>query len=172
MVLLSVAVAALAVVVIVDLVLSTAVVRRLRELEERIGDATAPPPSGPAVGTAMPQFVTADGTLSQADLIGGDVLVGFFATGCRFCPAQAEQLAGRTGELAGVRVVSVITEQGESDAELETSLRAAGRMITEEAPGVTMRAFGVSATPTFLLYGDDGLLTARGNELRDLLGAG
>jgi len=45
-------------------------------------------------------------------------------------------------------------------------------LVTEEEPGPTMREFGVSATPSFLLYSAEGSLVARANDLRELLGTG
>jgi peroxiredoxin len=168
---LAVAVAALAALVLVDLVLSAAIIRRLRETEERLDGLDAAAMPGLMVGESMPEFVAPDGTVSRADLVGGRALVGFFAAGCRHCPAQARKLADRAGQLAasGIRLVSVVTvPEGEAD-ELTATLQGAGPLVVESGSGTVMAAFHELATPSFLLFDVDGRLLVRGHDVDALL---
>jgi hypothetical protein len=159
------------VLVLVDLVLSFAIIRRLRETETTLIEMTTPPASGMAPGEPMPEFVSQNGELSSADLAGEPVLLGFFSPSCRHCPAQAEQLAERADEITGkgVRVVSVLTVADGAPDDLSPTLRKAGTLITESDPGVLMAAFGAEATPSLLMFGDDGRLLAKGHAVDEVL---
>ncbi|TDC85943.1 TlpA family protein disulfide reductase [Micromonospora sp. KC606] len=161
----------LAALVVVNLVLSAAIIRRLRETEAKLIEMTTPAASGLPLGGAMPEFVSPDGQVSSADLAGGPVLVGFFSAGCRHCPAQAEALADRAEEIGGggVRVLSFLTAgEGETD-DLAPTLRKAGLLVTEGDTSAMMTTFQVQGTPAFLMFGDDGRLLARGHELSEVI---
>ncbi|TDC43953.1 redoxin domain-containing protein [Micromonospora sp. KC213] len=168
---LSVAVAILAVLVFVDLALSAAIIRRLRETETKLIEMTTPPASGLPLGSAMPEFVSPDGQVSSADIAGGPVLIGFFSAGCRHCPAQAEALAERAEEIGGggVRVVSFLTVGENMSDELAPTLRKAGQLVTAGDSSAVMTTFQVQGTPAFLMFGDEGRLLARGHELTEVL---
>lgn len=167
---LSIAVALLAALVLVDLVLSAAVIRRLRETEAKLIEMTTPSASGLPVGAAMPEFVSPDGQVSSADLAGSPALIGFFSAGCRHCPAQAEALADRAAEIggAGVRVVSFLTVGDGAADELAPMLSKAGLLVTEGDTSAAMTTFQVQGTPAFVMFGADGRLVARGHELSEV----
>jgi cytochrome oxidase Cu insertion factor (SCO1/SenC/PrrC family) len=174
MAILSVIVAVLTALVLVDLVLSAAIIRRLRETEATLIDLRTPPDTGLPVGATIPDFSTGDDGLSRDDLAGGPALVAFFSTGCSHCPAQAARLASRADELTGdgTRVVSVLTvSEGRAD-NLSPVLEKTGTLVTESDPGYLTAVFGETATPSFLLFDADGRLTRRGHELSDVLGDG
>ncbi|MDG4828968.1 redoxin domain-containing protein [Solwaraspora sp. WMMD1047] len=171
MALLSVAVIVLTVLVLIDLVLSAAIIRRLRETEAKITEMNTPPESGIMLGEPMPEFETDGGELTHADLAGGPALVGFFSAGCRHCPTQAERLADRAPEITGtgVRVVSVLTSGDGATEDLAPTLRKAGTVIVEPDSAAMMATFREGATPTFLMFGGDGRLLARGHDLGAVL---
>jgi hypothetical protein len=170
-VLLSAAVVVLAALLLVDLVLTFAIIRRLRETEAKLIEMNTPPESGLEVGARMPEFATTDGTLSHADLADAPALIGFFSAGCRHCPAQAEQLADRAEELntQGVRVVSVLSLGDGAVDELSPTLRKAGLLVSESEPNPVAAVFQEAATPSFVFFGDDGRLLARGHDLGEVL---
>ncbi|MGI5174982.1 TlpA disulfide reductase family protein [Dactylosporangium sp. CA-152071] len=158
-------VAVLTVAVAVDLLLTTAVIRRLRAIEEHRDPG--PASVGPPLGSALPA--------GQVDRItgrtGGPLLLAFFSTTCKYCPDQADRLARRATDLRrdGVQILSVVTTTpGEDVAALATVLRPAGQVVTEPGPGELMAAFGVLGTPTFLYYDDGGILAASGTTVDDL----
>ncbi|MEU8390977.1 TlpA disulfide reductase family protein [Micromonospora sp. NPDC048843] len=173
MLFLSTAVAILAALVLVDLALSAAVIRRLRETEAKLIEMNSPPASGLSVGTTLPEFVSPDGQVSSADLAGSPTLIGFFSAGCRHCPAQAEKLADRAEEFGGtgVRVVSFLTVGEGMTDELGPTLRKAGLLVMDDSPSAVMAAFQVQGTPSFVLFDADGRLAARGHDLSEVLGS-
>jgi thiol-disulfide isomerase/thioredoxin len=170
--LLSVAVAILAVLVLLDLVLSAVVIRRLRAAERQLIEITTPSETGLVPGESMPDFVSADGRLSRADLVGKPSLVGFFADNCRHCPPEAERLVERADEIAdrGVAVVSVIGTSDDGSDDLIPLLRKAGRLVIEGGSGELKGAFRAGATPTLLMFDDAGVLVASSPRVDELLG--
>ncbi|MEU0550770.1 TlpA disulfide reductase family protein [Micromonospora sp. NPDC005979] len=171
MVFLSTAVAILAALVLADLALTAAVVRRLRETEMKLIDMNSPPASGLPLGAAIPEFTAPGGQISRADLVGSPTLIGFFSAGCRHCPGQAAKLADRAEEIAsgGVRVISFLTAPEESTEDLGPTLRKAGLLVMDDTPSAVMAAFQVQGTPTFVMFGADGRLAARSHDLGEVL---
>jgi hypothetical protein len=174
MALLSVIVAVLTVLVFVNLVLSAAIIRRLRETETTLIELRTPPETGMPIGSRMPEFRSANGELNRGDLAGEPAVIAFFSTGCSHCPAQAEQLAARADEVAGTgtRVVSVLAVAEGTTDDLTPTLRKAGLLLTESGPDGLMATFGETATPSFLLFDAEGQLTRKGHQLSDVLGSG
>jgi hypothetical protein len=171
MIFLSVAVAVLASLVLVDLVLTAAVIRRLRDTERQLGEITTPPDTGMALGDPMPGFTAPDGGITRSGLAGGPALVGVFSAGCRHCPAQAQRLAERAGQLSG-RDITVLSVLGLSDGdadELSPLLRKAGHVVVEKGGGELAGTFQVEATPTFLLFDEAGVLVAKGHDLDEVV---
>ncbi|CCH16387.1 hypothetical protein GCM10009848_29620 [Micromonospora lupini] len=173
MLFLSTAVAILAALVLADLALSAAVIRRLRETETKLIEMTSPPASGLPLGATMPEFVSPDGQVASADLAGSPTLIGFFSAGCRHCPAQAEKLADRAEEITsnGVRVISFLTVAEGLTDELGPTLRKAGLLVMDDSPSAVMAAFQVQGTPSFVLFGADGRVAARSHDLSEVLGS-
>lgn len=179
MAILTAAVIILSILVILDLALSGAVIRRMRVYEAAY---TAPPDRGGlADGTPVPEFstTTAKGAaFATGDLVGSRTLLGFFATSCTHCVAAAPALADRAGQLAaeGVDVVPVLTldEVGAIDGAAEgmrADLARAGGLITESRPGPVAGAFKVKATPSYVLVGPDGRVLTSGYTVDECLAA-
>jgi hypothetical protein len=172
LVLLTVAVVALTVFVLIDLLLTAAVIRRLRETEARLAELTPTTRPGVMTGTSMPDFSAAEDTFTRAGVIGAPLLLAFFATGCRYCPTQAEQLAHRSAEITGqgIRTVSVLTViDDDAPDDLTPILEKSGTVVTEHGPGGLMATFSVTGTPTFLLYDRNGTLLGSGNALEEAM---
>jgi hypothetical protein len=172
LVLLTAAVVALTVFVLIDLLLTAAVIRRLRETEARLAELTPSTRPGVMTGTSMPDFSDAEGVFTRAAVDGTPLLLAFFATGCRYCPTQAEQLAHRSAEITGlgIRTVSVLTViDDEAPDDLTPVLEKSGTVVTEHGPGGLMATFSVTGTPTFLLYDRNGTLLGSGNALEEAL---
>ena len=162
------AVVVLAVLVVFNLFLATAVIRRLRST------ATGPDPVTIEVGAPVPAFVAvrSDGARFDTEsLLGHPTLVSFFSTTCRPCLAEAPELARRAGELSGrgLRVVPVLMSEGDDADGMARLLEAAGPLITEVHQGPVARAFQALATPSYVLVGADGRVAARGGRLEDCL---
>ena len=169
---LSVAVAVLTALVLIDLVLSGAVIRRLRDTEKQLVEITTPPETGMTPGEPMPDFVSSDGDLSRPNLVNIPTLLCFFSASCRHCPVQAERLAERADEIAGrgITVVSILAvSEGDAD-ELTPLLQKAGRLISGTGSGELMSTFKAEATPTFLLFDQHGVLSANEHSIDEVLG--
>lgn len=165
---LTTAVIVLTVLVLIDLLLSAAIIRRLRDTEAKLADAVPSTEPGLKTGTPMPDFSSTEGSFTRADVADTPVLIGFFSTGCRYCPTQAEQLAHRSSEIAGwgIRVVNVLTViDDDVPDDITPVLEKSGTVVTEHGPGGLMAAFSVSGTPTFLLFDRQGTLLGKGHTL-------
>ncbi|WP_433045876.1 peroxiredoxin family protein [Dactylosporangium sp. CS-033363] len=152
------AVIVLTVLVVLDLLLTTAVIRRLRTYEERAGSA------GPA-RELIEISVGAEVPLAEPALIGRRTLVGFFSTTCRPCVLEAAELAGRQERLAaaGIVAVPVLTMYGGTDPNgLAEALGRVGTVIAEAPGGAVVSAFGAKATPSYALVDPDGRVAAKG----------
>lgn len=166
------AVIVLTVLVLVNLLVSAAIIRRLRETEAALAEALPSTQPGLRTGTPMPEFASMDGTFSKADVAGTPALFGFFSTGCRYCPAQAEQLAHRAAEIAelGIRVVNIVSVINDDvPDDITTLLEKSGPVVTEHGPGGLMATFSVSGTPTFLLFDRVGTLLGKGHSVEEAL---
>jgi peroxiredoxin len=172
---LSVAVVVLAVLVLLDLSLTAAVIRRLRVLGER---SSVPDAGGLPVGAAVPAFdVTAvdGGSLSHEVLSGRRSLVAFYSTRCPGCREQAPGFAAEAGRLAaeGVQVLPVLMANGSDRDEAERDgllelLAGTGRLVVD-GEGALAGAFAVRATPSYFTVGPDGRVTGKGLRLAESL---
>lgn len=175
MTVLSVAVVILAIAVAVDLVLSAAIIRRLREIQQQ-GPAGPGGTGGLAIGTPLPlaaiERSAARTGLTPEDLTGAPVLLAFFSTTCRYCPEEADRLVARADRLAaeGVRVVSVVTTEGGAGVpELATVLDRAGRVVVESGPAELAPLFEVLGTPSYLHFDENGRVAATGFTIDDAM---
>jgi hypothetical protein len=161
---LAAAVVVLTVLVVVDLVLTTAVIRRLRTYESGGGSVGAPPETiDLAVGAEVPEFA-GDG-VDRAALHGRRTLVGFFSTTCQPCTTEAAELVRREPGLtaAGITAVPVLMMNGGTDPNgLAAVLAGAGPVVAEPPGGAVATAFGAKATPSYVLVDPDGRVAAKG----------
>lgn len=143
---------------LLNLLLISAVMRRLRRHEEeRRGFAH----SGPAPGDELPEFsaVTLAGApVSRAGLIGRDAVLAFLSTGCPACPAAVPHLVehARSAGLTEEQMIVVITGDEREAGEFTVPLAGVASIVVEPFPGELSRAFSVSGTPTTVLVGPDG----------------
>lgn len=156
----------LAVLACFNLLLSVGLIRRVRDIDDRLTAATAPPPEPMLpVGASIADFETStvDGRqLSHKDLPDG-TLVGFFDPQCETCHshirnwvAEAEKLPqGRAQALAVVR-------EDEDQDEMVTPLAAVATVVVEKRRGPMARAFAVAATPAFCRLGADQTIGVHG----------
>jgi thioredoxin-related protein len=168
---LTAAVIVLTVLVLINLVLSAAIIRRLRETEAQLADVLPATDAGLQTGTPMPDFSSTDGSFTRAELAGTPVLMGFFSTECRYCPTQAEQLAHRATGITerGIRVVNIVTAINEEAPDTITPILEKSGIVIADGPGGLMAAFSVSGTPTFLLFDGNGTLLGKGHTIDEAL---
>jgi hypothetical protein len=148
---LAAAVIVLTVLVVIDLALTTAVIRRLRVFEVNAA-AARPEVIEIAIGAEVPDF-------------GRRTLLGFYSTTCAPCAAEAPELVRRGPRLAGdgITVVPVLmVPPGTDPAALAGVLAGAGAVLTEPPGGPVATAFGAQATPSYVLVDPDGRVAAKG----------
>lgn len=156
------AVAVIGVVLLADLALTLALVRRVRVLSER--PARMPPPGLPA-GEAVPDFTATTVTgeaRSRADMAGSPGLIGFFAAGCTPCHGQLPEFAGLAGTIPGgaKQVLAVVTGNGTQAAELVRDLDGVAAVVRQPPEGNLCTAFAVRGFPRFYLISEAGRVEA------------
>ncbi|MFI7673154.1 TlpA family protein disulfide reductase [Actinophytocola sp. NPDC049390] len=159
MIVLTVALVLLAVVTAGHLLLTFALIRRVRDLQNRTG---VPHDDGlPAPGTPVGPFSLErlDGsTLDTGDLATGDVLVGFFAAGCSPCTAVVTDLLD---DPPAERFVALV-DSGETEptTDLATRLSAIAEVAVVPWESTVSAAFGQEGFPTLLRVRDGVIVEA------------
>ncbi|ETK34755.1 peroxiredoxin family protein [Microbispora sp. ATCC PTA-5024] len=153
--------------VLVNLLLTGAVIRKLRTLSEESRAARAPRTFGLAVGAEVPAFsaVTVTDTKVTADDFAGErTFVGFFSTDCPHCLPKAPAFVETAHAAAsdGMRVLAVVVEGEQESAGLLAALTDEVSVVVESEGGAMADAFAIAAFPSFFLVGPDGTVEASG----------
>lgn len=152
--LLTVAVVLVGALGLLNLLLSLAIVRRLRASEAAGGP---PPVSGLAQGISMPAFeaTARDGSAVTAGVFADGGLLIFLRARCHWCweklPAMGAYI--RTSGYAPDRVLFVVIEDGEVPAEHWRQLEPLGAVVAEGVGGALSELFQIRATPAYGLIG-------------------
>ncbi|MFB9236537.1 hypothetical protein ACFFWC_13410 [Plantactinospora siamensis] len=165
----------LAVLVLLDLLLTFGVIRRLRDHTEQLKRAQLMPEAVIASpGTPVGNFVaaTTDGESLTAESLTRETVVGFFSPGCQPCEALLPGFVDHARTVAGGRdrVVAVIaTDSPDSTlvAEKVAALSPYARTIVERYDGPALTALGAQAYPAVYLV-QDRTVVASGRDLRAL----
>jgi thiol-disulfide isomerase/thioredoxin len=154
---------------LVNLMLLTAVLRRLRT---QASDHHPSPFEQPMarVGTRVDDFAvsTVDGTAWSRESLTGDTLVGFFSPGCPACEdllpefvAYAERFPGGADQ-----VVAVVEALPEDAGRYVSRLSPVARVVTDPpSRAVVAPAFAVRAFPGVVMVDATGLITAGGSDI-------
>jgi hypothetical protein len=173
MTLLSVAVALVGVLCLLDLVLTLGVVRRLRDHSARLS-ALQLPPAETAIakaGDAVEPFTasTVDGSaVSTGDLV-EPTLVAFFSPDCPACEQQLTPFVdyARTFPGGAARTLVVITSET-GGRKYHDAVTGLGRVVTEaELTGPVQKAFATRGYPAFVLV-ENGVVTTSSHGVADL----
>jgi hypothetical protein len=158
---LSAAVIVVAVVTLLNLVFTLAVVRRLREhttaLATLNGVLTAPP-SGPPPGSPVP---------AVSGLDEGEWLLAFVSATCGAC---RRHLPGFTAAATGARALVVVSGDDARGADLVRMAEGVARVVTEPDDGPWTSAFDIHVFPTFVRVAG-GTVQAVGPDVADILPA-
>jgi hypothetical protein len=160
MIVLTVAVVLLAAAVAGNLLLTFALIRRVRDLQNR---SVVPHDDGlPATGTPVGPFSLDridGGTLGTEDLATSDVLVGFFAAGCSPCTAVVADLLDDPPTERFVALVD--SGEPEPTTELATRLSAiADEVAVVPWDSTAPAAFGQEGFPALLRVRDGVIVEA------------
>lgn len=164
-------------IVIGDLLLTVAVIRRLRQHTEQLSSLTSfggPPgelvlPAGERAGEFA--ATTTDGEPVSRDLLSGQTLVGVLSAGCGACKERLPEFVSRAATFPGGRgqVLAVLAGAADEVELYREQLAPVARVIIE-APidGPVAQALGVQAFPAFALLDAEGTVAASGLSLGQL----
>ncbi|OLF19241.1 TlpA family protein disulfide reductase [Actinophytocola xanthii] len=153
--------------VVVDLVLTLGVVRRLREHSALISQALE---SGDRVadfmlptGTRLPELraTTVDGAPVPEQ---GPLLVGFFSPTCRACVERLPGFVDYARAFDG-RVLGVAVGAHEDVEDIVARLRPVAEVAVEPAEGPLATALRVRGMPAMAVVDADGVIVGSGYEL-------
>ncbi|MEU0569600.1 hypothetical protein ABZ297_30070 [Nonomuraea sp. NPDC005983] len=147
-----------------NLLLTLALIRRMRQT----GAGTAPsagPPMALSAGSPVGEFTaeTVNGETISHDTVTG--LVGFFSAGCEPCHKLLPRFAEHARTLGRENVLAVVAGD---DPEAVTALEPVARVIVEDYDGPVAGAFQNTWTPALYLLGSDHRVVAAGGRLEDL----
>ncbi|MHA6628950.1 TlpA family protein disulfide reductase [Pseudonocardia sichuanensis] len=156
-----VALVVLGLLVVANLLLTGAVVRRLAAHERKFATlgSAYPAPGGLAAGSKVPAFAaeTTDGRTVDAGFLGDKPgVIGFFSTTCPGCLEQAPEFADAVASgTPGFAVVS-----GEGGAELLSMLESVPVVREPDSGGPIGAGFEVDTFPSFFVVEGDMVVSA------------
>jgi peroxiredoxin len=149
---------------LLDLLLTVAVIRRLREHAERLDRLGAAPTPDAVItpGTPAPAFETAatdGGAVTQHDLGGG--LLAFMSVTCTACKEQLPRFERYVADagLPRSKVLVVVVDSDTPPAEYVAGLERFATVVVEQHEGTVGAPWQANAFPTF--YSIDEQLTVR-----------
>lgn len=172
MVALTAAVVLVGVLVLLDLVLTLGLIRRLRSHADVLAELRSPAatPPLPRIGAAVGSVTgtTSDGEEVSRDTFPEGAVVGFFSTWCAACKEQLPAFLRYAGPLGRERVLSVV--QGDDGLpDLVETLSSVGRVVVEPDGGPIASAFDVQTYPTLARVDADWKVTASALSVDELV---
>ncbi|MBT2500068.1 redoxin family protein [Agromyces sp. ISL-38] len=161
---------AILILLLLNLLLTYGVVRRLREHGTRLskveaggngGGADSLGPASPAPGTSVPSFEAAavDGSVvSSATTSQGEKYMGFFSPTCAPCRERLPEFISFAQRRSPDDVV-VIIQDGDGASEMAAAATGVARVIIDDGPGGQLiESFQVDRFPTLIAL-QDGVVT-------------
>ncbi|URM98419.1 redoxin domain-containing protein [Actinomadura madurae] len=144
-----------------DLILTLAVVRRLREHAALLEGGRAQVPFT-APGTTLPEFSASslDGTTVTRAFFTEPTIVGLFSTTCASCQERLPEFTERIQGLDARRVLAVIEGEQDEAEPFTTALAPVATVVVEPVKGPVSTAFGHPASPSFYIVGDGAVVTS------------
>jgi hypothetical protein len=166
----------LGVVTFLNLILTTAVIRRLREreiLSASHGTGTIEVDAGIPVGGTVPSFETTatDGTaVTGAEAANKRMLYAFFSVDCKACWPKVPAFVTYVRQLGlGTdQVVSSVVGAGAASDDSVARLESVGRVVMEPTGGPMSSALEARGFPSFVLVGAGGAVEAYTFSLTDM----
>jgi hypothetical protein len=136
-----------------DLLLTLAVIRRLREHTAALARMTPQRPALPEPGTVLPPFTaTAEGgRIVSPDQVTGPTVVGVFSTSCAACHERLPEFVALAAGLPVERVVAVVAGDPAEDDGMSEALRPVATLVPEPMNGAILSALQTAAFPSFYL---------------------
>ncbi|GAA0941974.1 TlpA family protein disulfide reductase [Virgisporangium aurantiacum] len=156
---LAAAVVLVGVLCIVDLLLTFAVLRRLREHTDQLGRLSGAGGASTGVdrdrlmGRELPEFsaTTVEGTAVSRESMTGEVeLIGIFSPGCAPCHTQAPLFTEQAGRMAAGKTLALVAGSGSETEDLVQILKGATHVVLAPETMTVIKGLGIGAFPTFL----------------------
>ncbi|KWT58917.1 hypothetical protein ADL21_25930 [Streptomyces albus subsp. albus] len=154
------ALALVAMIGVLDLVLTLGVIGRLRQHTEllSLGGESGPLPALP-VGGEVGAFTarTVDGEPLSREALAGDTVVAFFSPTCKPCRENLPAFIrfARAAQDGATRTLAVVVGDAERTASFVAELGPVTRVAVEDRGGPLCSAFGVSAYPATMRVAPD-----------------
>jgi thiol-disulfide isomerase/thioredoxin len=152
---------------LLDLLLTFAVVRRLRETGERLAtlESVMSPPirrAGEAVGAFA--ATTVDGHVVSEHDISPGTLVGFLSPGCAGCAVQLPEFleVARAHPAGPAGILAVVVGDQAGSAEYVDVLAPLARVVVVPLGHDVEKAFAVQSFPAFAVVGRGGVVQVSG----------
>jgi peroxiredoxin len=159
--------------ILLDLALTMAIVRKLRQHTAKLStfSAMASMKPGLAPGQRVPPFevVTTTGTsISATSLRGG--AIAFMSTTCKACPEQLPALREylTSARADGTPTLAVIEGEGDDAARMAASLQGLTSVVVEQEGGPAHKAFQVRGYPSFFVLDPDSVIHTATFNVREL----
>lgn len=160
---------------VVDLLLTFAVLRRLREHTEQLGRLSGASNSSPdldrLLGRELPEFSTetVDGAVVSRKSVTGNVeLLGFFLPHCGTCHTQAPLFVDKARTIGAGKALAVVTGSGSDTDDLVQTFRNVTDTVLDPPGGELVSGLHIDAFPTFLRLDSGGVIVAAANSVEDL----
>ncbi|GLH98118.1 TlpA family protein disulfide reductase [Phytohabitans aurantiacus] len=143
----------------VDLLLTFAVLRRLREHTEELGRLSGAGHGSMGVdrdslmGRELPEFsaVTVDGAaVSRESVTGAVELVGIFSPGCNPCHAQAPLFAAEAARMPAGKALALVAGSGSDADDLVQIVKGATDVVLAPESMTVVNGLNIGVFPTFL----------------------
>lgn len=146
----------------IDLLLTLAVIRRLRKHTLRLAGEPATRSNLALPGTPLGAFkVTAeDGATVSSEAFTGPTVVGVFSTDCASCHERLPEFTAFVQTVRPQQALALVTGQGSDAAEFAAAMGADVTVVVEPLGGPFGRALQVSQFPSFYLIGDGAVIVA------------
>lgn len=146
----------LTVVVLVNLLLTVGLIRRIRGYDDRLHRLEQGAPVMADIGERVSEFsaVTVDGDEIDRDALRPGTMVGFFDPQCETCHSHLPAFTAAARALPGGRAQTLAVVRDAEDAqEMIDILTGDVRVVLERKRGPVARAFKVVAIPSFCRLG-------------------
>ncbi|TCB93399.1 TlpA family protein disulfide reductase [Micromonospora zingiberis] len=158
---------------LLNLLLTMAVIRRLREHAEQLARHAAGAGAGIIEPGQTPGDFAAtdtDGNPVRRSDLSGDVLVAFFSPDCRACTEALPRFVSQVATFPGGRsqVLAVVTGDGPEVPELSTRLAGVARVVADGVDGGLTAAFQARAFPCWCLLDATGTVRQSGSGWSEL----
>jgi thiol-disulfide isomerase/thioredoxin len=162
----------------VDLLLTFAVLRRLREHGEKLGrlpdvvdDDFLGFDRDRLLGAKLPEFSTetVQGAVVSRESVSGSVeLMGFFRPGCSPCHEQAPHFIAEARAIGEGKALALVAASGSDADEMVQTFEAVADVVLDPTSREVLRGLEISAFPTFLRLDADGVIVDAAVSMEEL----